>query len=105
MGSERLLRALVGCSLMGVAGCKLDEATFRKRYDDTYCKVLEQDCGGTCRVQDDEEAWPTCDFDQAKAKECLDGEWTCIPIGTADDAPELPQGPAACAEVLTNCTL
>jgi len=96
--------ALLVSALVLSAGCKLDEESFRKRYDDKYCEVLEDECGGTCLEQVDE-ALPDCDFDQDKAKECLEGEWTCISLGTDDDAPELPQGPAACAEVFTNCEL
>jgi len=93
---------ILGLTVM--TGCKLDEDTYRDRYDDKYCDVLENECGGECREQTDEVV-PSCDFDQDKAKECLDGEWECVPLGTSPEAPELPQGPAACAEVFTNCEL
>ena len=89
-------------ALWVLGGCTLDEETFRKRYDDQYCDVLEEECGGTCLDQPEGVAL-TCDFDKGKAKECLDGEWVCLPLGTGKDDPMLPQGPAACAEVFTNC--
>ncbi len=87
-----------------LGGCGLDEETFRKRYDDLYCDVLEDECGGTCREQEEGPVL-TCDFDKAKAKECLEGEWECLPLGTGRDAPQVPQGPEACGEVFSNCEL
>jgi hypothetical protein len=89
--------------VLGVA-CGLDEDTFRKRYDDLYCDVLEDECGGACLDKGDEVPLD-CDFDKAKAEECLDGEWECLSLGDERGDPKLPQGPEACHDVFTNCTL
>lgn len=90
--------------MLGLGACGLDADTFDKRYEDLYCKVLEDECGGTC-LDRAEGVLLDCDFDPDLAKECLEGEWVCLPLGTGDDDPGIPQGPAACAEVYTNCSV
>lgn len=69
----------------GGGGGGVNENNFGEKYVEKYCAEYE-DCSGESDCPLTTMATPTgytpptpaeCDFDQAAADDCIDGEWTC----------------------------
>jgi len=94
---------LILSSVLVLAACGLSESKFQDKFGDKLCEEYaacnpETDCEGSDADADALD----CDYDKAKAKECLDGAYECD--DSFGEGFEFITVPAACGEVYTNCT-
>lgn len=89
-----------------LGACGLSETKFNDQFGSTLCEKSNEcltaegldgiDCNATVEDVEEVEA-PDCEFDAAKATECLDG------LETAECEGAVLSTPSACGQVFSNC--
>ena len=74
-------------SLFALAACGLSSSKFDEKFEEKFCSEWEA-CNSDFSCDSTATGTTTvdlsdCDFDKAKAKSCLDGDWTCDTTNTA----------------------
>jgi hypothetical protein len=89
-------------ALVALGGCGLNEEKFSEQYVEKYCEewaacnTVDAPCPLEGAATGTATAEVECDFDKAKANECLDGTYVC---NTDFPGLEIVESPAACSEV------